>query len=144
MPFLESIQNLYWIFSSSLSAPTFLLPSTVLPSFFTLYLFLCLSVPHSTPASLAGLKVSVGLNMKLTQTAARQRGSVTWEAERKGIWDNDVLAMTSVVYLMFCPSDANLPWTLTWDSVREVLYLQNGIQQISSRFFFPLSMWKQL
>lgn len=93
MPFLDSIQNLYWIFPSSL-APypsahhfccVFHSPTTPQP----IYLPLCPPLHHFK----SSLVVPFGLNMKLGWTAASQQGSVAREAGRKSICDNGGLTI---------------------------------------------------
>lgn len=86
MPFLESIQNLYWIYHP-FTLSTWTIPSWLLP----LYLFHFLA---PAPAFLSLLPLPLRLNMKIAWMAARQH-----EKRQKGIWDKGGLTVPCQVYI---------------------------------------------
>lgn len=150
MPFLESIQKLYWIF---FSPPP---PLPRLPPAPSLRLQLTFSYhalgPGSPPMSLCVLLhhpffpcLSRGW---VEYESSSDSCEAAWKCHSRGgersVWDKGGLDRAlPVVYLMFCQSHANLPWTLTRDLVNNVQRLRyrehwsgDGVCFLSSILYF--------
>lgn len=151
MPFLESVQKLYWIFFSP-PPPSPLSPTCTLPPT-AANIFPWFPRPRiSSSPSCAALSSPVWVGARRASWVEYESSSdsceAAWKCHSRGrersVGDKGGLGRgLPLVYLMFCQSHANLPWTLARDSVNNVLRLRYREHWSQDVFFFFCFFFKR-